>query len=103
MPMLLIKLHKKSWVSKKGSKRDSKRCSRMGSRMGSNRRFKKESKKISKKAKKEKESGKTKERRPFDRDIDLQANRFDNAAKEAMLKRARQMDDRFSSGASKYL
>ena len=63
----------------------------------------KHSKKISKKAKKEKDSGKTKERRPFDRDIDLQANRFDNAAKEAMLKRARQLDNRFSSGSSKYL
>ena len=63
----------------------------------------KHSKKLSKKAKKEKDSGKTKERRPFDRDIDLQANRFDNAAKEAMLKRARQLDNRFSSGSSKYL
>ena len=63
----------------------------------------KHSKKLNKKTKKEKESGKTKERRPFDRDIDLQANRFDNAAKEAMLKRARQLDNRFSSGSSKYL
>ena len=61
------------------------------------------SKKAKKEAKKEKESGKRKERRPFDRDVDLQANRFDNAAKEAMLKRARQLDNRFSSGSSKYL
>ena len=29
----------------------------------------------------------TAERRPFDRDIDLQANRFDEAAKKAMLKK----------------
>lgn len=65
---------------------------------------KKISKKAKKEAKKEKESGKTKERRPFDRDVDLQANRFDNAAKEAMLKRARELDSRFSSGSgSKFL
>ena len=63
----------------------------------------KHTKTLSKKAKKEKESGKRKERRPFDRDVDLQANRFDNAAKDAMLKRARQLDNRFSAGSSKYL
>lgn len=65
------------------------------------------SKKIRKKEKKEKKKrekeGKTKERRPFDRDLDLQANRFDNAQKELMLKKARLLDDRFSKGASKYL
>ena len=43
------------------------------------------------------------ERRPFDRDIDLQANRFDEAAKKAMLKNARKLNDKFSSGNQKYL
>jgi len=43
------------------------------------------------------------ERRPFDRDIDLQANRFDEAAKKAMLKNARKLNDKFSSGNHKYL
>lgn len=43
------------------------------------------------------------ERRPFDRDIDLQANRFDEAAKKAMLKKARKLNDNFSSGNQKYL
>ena len=43
------------------------------------------------------------ERRAFDRDIDLQANRFDEAAKKAMLKNARKLNDKFSSGNHKYL
>ena len=43
------------------------------------------------------------ERRPFDRDVDLQANRFDEAAKKAMLKNARKINDRFASGNHKYL
>ena len=42
-------------------------------------------------------------RKPFDRETDLQVNRFDEAAKQAMLKRARKMDDRFVSGQQKYL
>ena len=63
----------------------------------------KHTKKLAKKAKKEEKSGKPKERRPFDRDVDLQANRFDNAAKAAMLKKAAKLDGRFSSGSSKYL
>merc|ERR1712083_581715 len=37
------------------------------------------------------------ERRAFDRDIDLQANRFDEAAKKTMLKNARKLNDKFSS------
>ncbi|TRY63502.1 hypothetical protein TCAL_00401 [Tigriopus californicus] len=48
-------------------------------------------------------TGPTKERRSFDRDIDLQANQFDNAQKEMMLKKARQLNDRFSGGSQKYL
>ena len=58
----------------------------------------------SKKLKAEKKKAKgDEERRPFDRDVDLQANRFDDAQKAQMMKRAGQLDDRFGRGASKYL
>lgn len=64
-------------------------------------------KKLKRKRKEEEEErkkgGGVTERRPFDRDVDLQANRFDAAQKEMMLKRARQLDDRFSRGATKFL
>ncbi|ETN64612.1 hypothetical protein AND_003647 [Anopheles darlingi] len=58
-----------------------------------------------KKLKKEKESkgGEESIRRPFDRNVDLQANRFDEAQKKAVLKKAQLLDTRFSSGSSKYL
>ena len=62
-----------------------------------------------KKHKKEKRSKKSSsvngipERRPFDRDLDLQANRFDEAAKKRMLKNAGKLNDKFSSGNQKYL
>ncbi|XP_035782845.1 GPALPP motifs-containing protein 1-like [Anopheles albimanus] len=58
-----------------------------------------------KKLKKEKESKGDEEsiRRPFDRNVDLQANRFDEAQKKAVLKKAQLLDTRFSSGSSKYL
>lgn len=58
-----------------------------------------------KKAKKEKEQVESDEptRRPFDRNVDLQANRFDEAQKKAIFKKAQLLDTRFSSGASKYL
>jgi hypothetical protein len=52
---------------------------------------------------KEKEDGKQEERRPFDRNTDLQANRFDKAQKKAIFKKAQQLNDRFSSGQSKFL
>jgi hypothetical protein len=52
---------------------------------------------------KEKKEGKSEERRPFDRNIDLQANRFDEAQKKAIFKKAQLLDDRFSSGQSKFL
>lgn len=55
-----------------------------------------------KKVKKEK-SKKPEERRPFDRDLDLQVNRFDDAQKAAMLKKAGQLNDRFSRGGQKFL
>jgi len=37
-------------------------------------------------------------RRPFDRDIDLQVNRFDQAQKKSILLKAQMLDDRFSRG-----
>ncbi|XP_058448809.1 GPALPP motifs-containing protein 1 [Malaya genurostris] len=42
-------------------------------------------------------------RRPFDRNVDLHANRFDEAQKKAIFKKAQLLDTRFSSGASKFL
>lgn len=54
------------------------------------------------KAKKEKED-ELQVRRPFDRNVDLQANRFDEAQKNAVIKKAQLLDSRFSSGSSKYL
>ena len=48
-------------------------------------------------------SGENQERRPFDRDIDLKANRFDDAMKKNMLKAAAKINDRFSAGSKKYL
>jgi hypothetical protein len=52
---------------------------------------------------KQKEEGTSEVRRPFDRNIDLQANRFDEAQKKAIFKKAQLLDDRFSSGRSKFL
>lgn len=53
--------------------------------------------------KKEEEDVKPKERRPFDRDVDLKANQFDEAQKSTMLKKAAKLDNRFSKGQSKFL
>uniref|UniRef100_A0A3B4EG58 GPALPP motifs-containing protein 1 n=1 Tax=Pygocentrus nattereri TaxID=42514 RepID=A0A3B4EG58_PYGNA len=36
------------------------------------------------------------ERRPFDRDTDLQVNRFDEAQKKALLKKSQELNTRFS-------
>ena len=60
-------------------------------------------KKLKKEKKEEKESGKVAGRRPFDRDIDLKANQFDEAMKKNMLKAAAKIDNRFSSGNQKFL
>eukprot|EP00090_Calanus_glacialis_P010875 TRINITY_DN19331_c0_g1_i1.p2 TRINITY_DN19331_c0_g1~~TRINITY_DN19331_c0_g1_i1.p2 ORF type:complete len:296 (-),score=120.69 TRINITY_DN19331_c0_g1_i1:73-960(-) len=60
-------------------------------------------KKMQKKKKEDIASGEVGERRPFDRDIDLQANRFDDAVKKNMLKSAALINDRFSSGNQKFL
>ncbi|XP_063547361.1 GPALPP motifs-containing protein 1 isoform X2 [Cydia strobilella] len=43
------------------------------------------------------------ERRPFSRDVDLQVNRFDEAQKKSVIKKAHLLDSRFSSGEAKYL
>ncbi|RXM98529.1 lipopolysaccharide specific response-7 protein, partial [Acipenser ruthenus] len=52
------------------------------------------SKKLKKKAKADAE--KAKERRAFDRDQDLQVNRFDEAQKKAVLKKSQELNTRFS-------
>ncbi|XP_018561353.1 GPALPP motifs-containing protein 1 [Anoplophora glabripennis] len=56
-----------------------------------------------KKLKNEKNESGPSERRPFSREIDLQVNRFDEAQKKAVLKKAQLLDNRFSSGESKFL
>merc|ERR1719474_266173 len=53
-------------------------------------------KKRKKKSKKSKDE--PLERRPFDRDLDLGANKFDEAQRKLMIKKAAQIDSRFSSG-----
>ncbi|KMQ86348.1 gpalpp motif-containing protein 1 [Lasius niger] len=57
--------------------------------------------KIAKKKKKEEKEAKRigiSMRRPFDRDIDLQVNKFDQAQKKTILRKAQLLDDRFSRG-----
>ncbi|XP_016402038.1 GPALPP motifs-containing protein 1-like isoform X3 [Sinocyclocheilus rhinocerous] len=51
-------------------------------------------KKIKRKA--EEDASKPVERRPFDRDADLQVNRFDEAQKKALLKKSQELNTRFS-------
>ncbi|KAI4889468.1 hypothetical protein NFI96_011636 [Prochilodus magdalenae] len=48
------------------------------------------------KRKAEEDSKKPVERRPFDRDNDLQVNRFDEAQKKALLKKSQELNTRFS-------
>jgi hypothetical protein len=57
------------------------------------------------KEKEDKSKGIVKERRRFDRDQDLQVNKFDEAQKKSVIKKAQLLDTRFSSssGAGKYL
>ncbi|KAG5673329.1 hypothetical protein PVAND_003389 [Polypedilum vanderplanki] len=58
-----------------------------------------------KKMKKEKKKSKDEkvERKPFNRETDLQVNRFDESRKKAAIKSSHLLDDRFSSGQRKYL
>ncbi|XP_038209276.1 GPALPP motifs-containing protein 1-like [Zerene cesonia] len=55
------------------------------------------------KKKKKKESEEKKERRPFSRDVDLQVNRFDEAQKKSIIKKAQDLNSRFSQGEAKFL
>ncbi|CAK1548428.1 unnamed protein product [Leptosia nina] len=55
------------------------------------------------KKKKKKEIEEKKERRPFSRDVDLQVNRFDEAQKKSIIKKAQDLNTRFSRGDAKYL
>ncbi|XP_077988082.1 GPALPP motifs-containing protein 1-like [Glandiceps talaboti] len=56
------------------------------------------------KRKAQEEGANPNERRPFDRDIDLQVNRFDDAKKKRMMKSAAGLDSKFShSKDSRYL
>lgn len=41
------------------------------------------------------------ERRPFDRDEDLQVNRFDEAQKQRLLKKSQELNTRFSHSKEK--
>nr|XP_033805057.1 GPALPP motifs-containing protein 1 [Geotrypetes seraphini] len=50
------------------------------------------------KQKAESEKGKPQERKPFDRNQDLQVNRFDEAQKKALLKKSRELNTKFSHG-----
>lgn len=43
------------------------------------------------------------ERKRFSREEDMQVNRFDEAQKKAIFKKAQFLNDRFSQGESKYL
>lgn len=52
------------------------------------------------KKKKKKEKEKPKERRPFDRDTDLQVNKLDEAQRKAIIKRSQQLGSRFQSGGT---
>ncbi|KAJ2943797.1 hypothetical protein O0L34_g8117 [Tuta absoluta] len=59
-------------------------------------------KKLKKKKKKDEKEDKA-ERRPFSRDVDLQVNRFDEAQKRSIIKKAQDLDSRFGRGEAKYL
>lgn len=50
--------------------------------------------------KKKKEKDKPKERRPFDRESDLQVHRFDEAQRKALIKRSQDLHTRFDHGHS---
>ncbi|XP_038124006.1 GPALPP motifs-containing protein 1 [Cyprinodon tularosa] len=57
------------------------------------------SKKLKEKAKEK--ADKPVERRPFDRDADLQVNRFDEAQKQRLLKKSQELNTRFSHSKDK--
>ncbi|NP_001089474.1 uncharacterized protein LOC734525 [Xenopus laevis] len=55
-------------------------------------------KKLKRKA--EEDKNKALERRPFDRDQDLQVNRFDEAQKKALLRKSKELNTKFAHGNS---
>ncbi|CAH2224035.1 Hypothetical predicted protein [Pelobates cultripes] len=55
-------------------------------------------KKLKRKA--EDDKNKPQERRAFDRDQDLQVNRFDDAQKKALLRKSKELNTKFSHGNS---
>ncbi|XP_053311458.1 GPALPP motifs-containing protein 1 [Spea bombifrons] len=55
-------------------------------------------KKLKRKA--EEDKNKPQERRPFDRDQDLQVNRFDDAQKKALFRKSKELNTKFSHGNS---
>lgn len=60
-------------------------------------------KKLKKEKKKEKEkNGGAAERVPFSRETDMQVNRFDEAQRKSIMKKAAQLDSRFGHGSQKY-
>ncbi|GFN73968.1 RNA-directed DNA polymerase from mobile element jockey-like [Plakobranchus ocellatus] len=65
--------------------------------------FKFLTKKEKKEKKKRKERGEKEEkeaRRPFDRDLDLQVNKFDDAQRKLIIQRSQALNSRFQSGGS---
>lgn len=48
------------------------------------------------KEKEKEKADKPVERRPFDRDADLEVNRFDDAQKQRLLKKSQELNTRFS-------
>lgn len=55
------------------------------------------------KKKKPKTEDKPADRRPFDRELDLQVNKFDDAQRKAIIKKSQKLDSRFSHGDSQFL
>ncbi|XP_078612429.1 GPALPP motifs-containing protein 1-like [Branchiostoma floridae x Branchiostoma japonicum] len=55
------------------------------------------------KRKAKEEGDEPKERRPFDRDLDLGAGQMDAAKRRQLIKNSRQLNDRFSSGGTQFL
>ncbi|KAK6633207.1 hypothetical protein RUM44_003808 [Polyplax serrata] len=59
--------------------------------------------KLKEKKKKAEKEEKKPERRPFDRDVDLQIRRVDEGQRRAMLNKAMYLNSKFASGESKFL
>ena len=68
---------------------------------------KKEKKEKEKERKKKKSKSNDKadkpERKPFDRESDLQVNKFDAAQRKALVQRSHELDGRFSHGGKQFL